>query len=161
VTTLNRFRDQVLAADPGGNRYAHLSDKDVSLLVADDDALEAAVLGALQQQQEVRARLLDRLGVGAAGALQPPTGAPQAIIWEEGGRVLVQLAREGSQPSVKRVSEAPEWVRGSRSSLAALLTPEPEAAVFESLVRDIEAELGCRLGAQSWNRAELVPAWAW
>lgn len=161
VYALNRFRDKVLAADPGGNSFAHLTDEEVAALAADDATLEAAVLEALQRQRQIREELLDRLGLAEADAFRSRAGEPQVSVWVEAGRLMVQLVRDGEMPTVTRLDRAPEWIHGSRSTLAAMLTPDAEAAVYASVVRDVEAELGCRLGAQNWRRAELIPAWAW
>lgn len=158
---LSLFREQALVANPGGNPYAQQSASRIGALLGDDDALTAAVLEAMQQQRDRREALLQRMGLGEAAALRPRAGQSQVSIWVENGRAIVQVAHDGGAPTVTRLNEAPVLTRGFRTSLAALLTPEPDAAVYAGVVRDIEAELGCRLGAQNWSRPELVPSWAW
>jgi hypothetical protein len=162
VQVLSRFRSQVLALDPGGDPTRKMSPNRVQALTSNRVELSTEVVEALRRQRQAHYELLDSLGMREAAGLRPPEGEPRATIWTpQQAEPLVHIVWEGDRPSVDLVPSAPAPVQGSTGSLARLLGADPRAAAYEAMKRDIEAELGCRLGARTWSRPELVPAWAW
>jgi hypothetical protein len=124
--------------------------------------LATRVLAAVEGRRRAHYKLLDALGVRDVVALRPPEGAPHVAIWTPAhGEPLVQVMWGRDRPVVDVMAPDCAPALGKTGLLGNLLGVEPRAAAYADMKRDIEAELGCRLGAQTWSRPELVPAWAW
>jgi hypothetical protein len=162
ISVLGRFRSQVLALDPNGDPWRAMSANPLRTLMSNQAQLAATVVEALQSRRRAHLALLDALGMLDATALRPPDGEPEAVIWTaEQGEPLAHVSWGSKPASVELLPASPAPSPGTTGLLARLLGGQPEAVAYEELKRDIEAELGCRLGAQTWSRPDLVPAWAW
>jgi hypothetical protein len=162
ISVLGRFRSQVLALDPNGDPWRAIDANRLRAEMSNSQRLANTVVEALESRRRAHLELLDALGLADATALRPPDGEPHVTIWvPEQGEPLAHVSW-GSEPATVNVLPArPAPVPGTTELLARLLGGQPLAVAYEELKRDIEAELGCRLGAQTWSRPDLVPAWAW
>jgi hypothetical protein len=162
ISVLGRFRGQVLALDPNVDPWRAMSANRLRALMCNQAQLTAAIVEALQSQRRAQIELLDSLGMLGVAALRPPDGEPQVTIWTlERGDPLAHVSWGTNPASVELLPASPAPSPGTTGLLARLLSAEPRGVAYEKLKGEIEAELGCRLGAQTWSRPDLVPAWAW
>ncbi len=163
VYVLSRYRMTFLALYPRGHFGQELTSSEMSQLITTKSGeLQSRVLASVSARHDARVRLLGQSGLGAVRALQSEPGEPQIVIWTQRQKAaFVEVTWGASAPAVSIRKISPHEHPSNAVSLQHLLGEDPEVAAFEGLQRDVEAELGCRLGAQSWGRPELVPAWAW
>jgi len=159
---LSRFRNQVLALDPGGDRWSDRPQREVREYLKNRSELEALVIDAAKRRRSIRVHFLDELGLLNVAGWRPEDGEPAVTVWSarrEDPRV--EISWGGDSPTVSHRELTGESWPLNGVPLSRLLAKNAARAVYDDLRREIEAELGCRLGSQSWGRPELVPAWAW
>src|SRR5581483_1418159 len=161
LCTLSQFRRRVLSSRPEPGSVREPTGVQLRTLLSDRTQLEARVLGALHSRREAREEMVKEMGLLETSALHAPGGEPHVVVWTGPGDPWVYVSWGETSPRVS-FGTAPGYPHaGHATTLARLLGDDVERAAFEDLERDIERELGCRLGSQSWGRPELVPAWAW
>lgn len=162
ISILSRFRNQVLALDPKGDPWRAMSANRLGEMMSSPAQLARKVVEVLESRRRAHLELLEALRMLEVTALRPPDGEPQVTIWTpDKGEPLVHVSWGSNPASVELLPAAPAPSPGTTGLLAHLLGGEPHAVAYEALKRNIETELGCRLGAQTWSRPDLVPAWAW
>jgi hypothetical protein len=161
VYILARFRKRVLELYPRGEGGPTITSHEVRALLRDEVKLKTTLVEALRRRRGCYEDLVAELDLADVRDLEPPRGEPRVTVWKsQGNEPTVNVAWNGDSPEVYVVTAVPETRDGWTGLLADLLRNDRMDA-YADLERRIEAALGCRLGAQSWSRPELVPAWVW
>jgi hypothetical protein len=162
VYILARFRKRVLELYPGGEGGPTVTPDELRALLRDEETLKIAVVEVLRRRRDFYRDLVAELDLENVRALEPPQGEPMVTIWKsKATEPTVNVVWNGRIPEVEVVTTAPGAREGWTGLLADLLRQDDRTDAYADLERRIEAALGCRLGAQSWSRPELVPAWVW
>ena len=158
---LNLFRAQVLSFD-SRDGTADPSQNELNRLLRHRAELSETIIDSLRCRRAIRADLLAKLGLSDVASVRVAAGQPDVTVWtSRRGDAWAEVSWTDGLPSVDYRDITTDWMPSNAQSLARVLATPPDQAVYLELKRDIESALGCRLGAQSWGRPELVQAWAW
>jgi hypothetical protein len=161
LQVLNLFRAHVLSFDSGEDR-ANMSQPEINRLLHHRAELSELIIDSLRRRRGIRTDLLTKLGLSDIRGFRVTVGEPDATVWTSGQEdAWLEVSWIDGPPSVGYRAVTADWMPSNAQSLTNVLATPFDRAVYLELRRDIESALGCRLGAQSWGRPELVQAWAW